>query len=71
LDVGNCAADGGEENMFSKLLVSIVFVPVVLGMLAGRSRQRRGIALRLLALVGAFDVFYLFLLYYLRYRWVG
>ena len=57
--------------MFSKLLVSIVFVPVVLGMWAGRSRQRRGIALRLLAMVVVFDVLYLFLLYYLRFRWVG
>jgi predicted Na+-dependent transporter len=57
--------------MFSKLLVSIVLVPVVLGMVAARSRRRRGVALRLLALVGAYDVLYLFLLYYLRYRWVG
>ncbi len=57
--------------MFAKLLLSIVLVPVVLGMVAARSRRRRSYVVRLLALVGVYDLLYMALLYWLRYRWVG
>jgi hypothetical protein len=57
--------------MFKLLLISIVIVPVLLGMhaAAGRSRQR-GLVL-LLALLLVYDALYLLLLHYLRVRWVG
>jgi hypothetical protein len=57
--------------MFKLLLISIVIVPVLLGMRAargGRGRQRVGL---LLGLVLTYDVFYWLMLYYLRVRWVG
>jgi len=54
----------------SKLfLVSVVFVPVLLGMLAGRSRRLKPGLLRLVLMVLTFDLAYMALLYYLRYRW--
>ena len=56
--------------MFSNLLISFVLVPVVLGMLAARSRGRNK-TLLLLASFGAYNVFYMILLHYLKYRWVG
>jgi hypothetical protein len=57
--------------MFKLLLISIVIVPVLLGMQADRSgRGRHGLGL-LLALVLAYDVAYWLMLYYLRVRWVG
>jgi hypothetical protein len=57
--------------MFKLLLLSIVIVPVLLGMQAATSRrERRGLSL-LLALVLTYDALYLFMLYYLRVRWVG
>jgi hypothetical protein len=57
--------------MFSQFLISIVLAPVVLGMLAARSRRPSHHLMQLLAFVAVYDVLYMFLLYYLRYRWVG
>lgn len=57
--------------MFKWLLISVVIVPVLLGMLAATNRrQRRGLA-QLLVFVLAYNVLYVLLLYYLRRRWVG
>ena len=57
--------------MFKLLLISIVIVPVLLGMQAAASRSRqRGLVL-LLAVLLVYDALYLLLLYYLRVRWVG
>jgi hypothetical protein len=61
----------GERNMFSNLLLSFVIVPVILGVLAGRSRSRGGPFLLLLGTFSAYAVLYMFLLHYLKYRWVG
>jgi hypothetical protein len=56
--------------MFKLFLISIVIVPVLLGLQAARgSSGRRGLFL-LLALTLAYDLLYLFMLYYLRVRWV-
>lgn len=52
------------------LLVTVVFVPVLLGMLAARSRRLGPGLMRLFLMVLAFDVGYMFLLYCLRYRWL-
>ena len=57
--------------MFSQFLISIVIVPVVLGVLVARGRRARQHLPQLLVLFAAFDVLYMLLLYYLRYRWVG
>jgi hypothetical protein len=65
--LGVCRA----KRMFARLLVTIVLIPVVLGIIAAGSRRVRNRFLYLLALVAVFDVLYLFLMYYLRYRWVG
>lgn len=55
--------------MFKLLLISIVIVPVLLGMQAARGRRgRHGL---LFALVLTYDVLYWLMLYYLRVRWVG
>ena len=56
--------------MFKLLLISIVIVPVLLGMQAARGRGRPRVGL-LVGLVLAYDVFYWLMLYYLRVRWVG
>ena len=57
--------------MFKLLLISIVVVPVLLGMqAAARRKGRRGLSL-FLGLVLAYDVFYWLMLYYLRLRWVA
>jgi hypothetical protein len=57
--------------MFKVLLISVVLVPVLIGMLGGRARDgRRGLAL-VLGLFFTYDVLYLLMLYYLRVRWVG
>ena len=56
--------------MFKGLLISIVIVPVLLGVQAATSRRGpRGLPLLLAALV-VYNILYLFLLYYLHYRWV-
>jgi anti-sigma-K factor RskA len=65
-----CRAPSAED-MFKWLLISVVIVPVLLGMLAATSRrQRRGLP-QLLVFVLAYNMFYVVLLYYLRHRWVG
>ena len=57
--------------MFKLLLISVVIVPVFLGMLvASRVGARRGLP-ALIALFLAYDIGFLFMLYYLRLRWVG
>jgi hypothetical protein len=64
-----CGVSSGE-GMFKLLLISIVIVPVLLGMQAATSRSaRRGLFL-LLSLLITFDALYLLLLYCLRVRWV-
>jgi hypothetical protein len=56
--------------MFKLLLISIVMVPVLLGMQTGKSRsERRGLFL-LLGLMLTYDVLYVLMLFYLRVRWV-
>ena len=57
--------------MFKLLLITIVIVPVLLGMwVEARRHRRRGLSL-LLALVLVYDLAYLLMLYYVRIRWVG
>ena len=57
--------------MFKAFLNSIVIMPVLLGLLtAAKGRGRRAVWL-LIALVFAYDLAYLLLLYFLRTRWVG
>jgi hypothetical protein len=57
--------------MFKLLLMSVVFVPVLMGMRAAASRgARRGLSV-LLALDLAYATFYILMLYYLRMRWIG
>ncbi|HXB57376.1 MAG TPA: hypothetical protein VN461_21625 [Vicinamibacteria bacterium] len=56
--------------MFKLLLISIVMVPVLLGMQTAKSRsERRGLSI-LLALMLTYDVLYVLMLFYLRVRWV-
>ncbi len=57
--------------MFKLLLISIVIVPVLLGMQAARGRRGRQRMGLLLGFVLTYDVFYWLMLYYLRIRWVG
>jgi hypothetical protein len=57
--------------MFKTLLMSVVFMPVLLGILAATvGGGRRGLP-RLLVVVLVYDVLYVLMLYFLRYRWVG
>jgi hypothetical protein len=57
--------------MFRQLLLSIVVVPVLLGIQAAKGRRERAGLVRLLALLLTFDVLYWVMLYYVRYRWVS
>jgi hypothetical protein len=57
--------------MFPLLMISIVIVPVLLAVHAGTRRSARLGLLQMLALVLAYDVLYMLMLYYLRFRWVG
>ncbi len=57
--------------MFKNFLVSIVLVPVLLGMYAASTRSMKTGLLTLLGLFFVYDMLYLLTLYYLRYRWVG
>ena len=57
--------------MFKEVLISIVLVPVLLGMQAASGRRMQRSVLLLLSSLLAYDVFYLILLYYLRVRWLG
>lgn len=56
--------------MFKLLLISIVIVPVLLGMYAAtRGSRRRGPVL-LLSLLFVYDLLYFLMLHYLRLRWI-
>jgi hypothetical protein len=57
--------------MFKLLLISIVVMPVWLGMHAATRRSRRRGLLVLLTLLLTYEVLYLVMLYYLRIRWVA
>jgi hypothetical protein len=56
--------------MFALSLISIVLVPVLLGMQAAKNPSRRRGQVLLLALLLTYDVLYVLMLYYLRIRWV-
>jgi len=57
--------------VFKWLLISIVIVPVLLGVHAATSRRGpRGLPVLLGGLL-LYDVLWLFMLYYLNYRWVA
>jgi hypothetical protein len=56
--------------MFTIFLLSIVVLPVLLGMrLAASRKMRRGLAI-LAGLLLTYDVVYVLMLYYLRHRWL-
>lgn len=57
--------------MFKLFLVSLVILPVALGMHAGTLRPERSGLSRLLALLFGYNALYLLILYYLRYRWIS
>lgn len=57
--------------MFKYLLISIVIAPVLLGLTAAAKGRRRSGLQMLLGLLFTYNVLYLVMLYYLRYRWVG
>jgi len=57
--------------MFKLFLLSIVVVPVLLGMRVASSASRRRGLLALAALLLAYDILYVLNLYFLRLRWVG
>jgi hypothetical protein len=57
--------------MFKLILLSVVAVPVLLGMQAARIRDRRQAVAVLAVLVLAYDAFYVLVLLYLRMRWIG
>ena len=57
--------------MFKLFLLSIVVVPVLLGMQAARIRPRSRALAVLAALVLAYDALYVLVLHYLRLRWIG
>ena len=57
--------------MFKLLLISIVIVPVLLGVRAATARRGLRSLPVLLGVVLVYDVLWLFMLYYLHVRWVG
>jgi hypothetical protein len=57
--------------MFKGVLVSVVILPVLLGMAGGRMRRESHGLVLLVGSLFIFDVLYLLLLYYLRVKWVG
>lgn len=60
-----------SDDVFKWLLISIVIVPVLLGMYAATSRRGpRGLPVLLGGLL-LYDVLWLFMLYYLNYRWAA
>lgn len=52
------------------LLLMVIYVPVLLGIFAGRKRRLRPALVRLLLGLLVFYAAYLLVLYLLRYRWV-
>jgi hypothetical protein len=59
-----------QEAMFKWVLISVVLMPVLIGVLSARNKPRTGLVV-LLAVVFLYDVLYVVLMYYLRVRWVG
>ncbi len=57
--------------MFKGVLISVVIVPVLLGMQAASTRRAPQGLLLLLVFLLVYDILYLMLLYYLRVRWLG
>jgi hypothetical protein len=57
--------------MFKALLNAVVIVPVLLGILAARTRGRQLGLVAGVCFTLASAGFYMLFLYYLRYRWVG
>ena len=64
---GSCSNPG----VFKLFLISVVLIPVWLAVRAASGRRGARPLAVLLALVGAYDVSYLLMLYYLHLRWVG
>jgi hypothetical protein len=58
-------------RVFRALLISVVIVPVLLGIVAARRRREQEGVAWLVALVLAYDLFFMVLLYYVHRRWVG
>lgn len=56
--------------MFKALFISVILVPVLLGLLASTARDERRGLIALLALLLAFNALYIVLLYVLQRRWV-
>jgi hypothetical protein len=57
--------------MFKLCIISIVVVPILLGMVTARIRNRHHAWAALVSLVVAYDLVYVALLYYLRFRLIG
>jgi hypothetical protein len=55
--------------MFALLLISIVAVPVLIGIQVARGHDLRRGLVALVALVLIYDVLYMVMLHYLRFRW--
>ena len=55
--------------MFKALLNAVVIVPVLMGILAARTRHRQRGLLQLVAFTLASAVFYMLLMYYLHFKW--
>ena len=55
--------------MFKLLLISIVFAPVLIGAQAARAWDHRRAVVALLVAVLIYDLLYMLMLYYLRFRW--
>jgi hypothetical protein len=62
------AADHPESEMSKAVLMSVLFMPVLVGVLAGKRLGLRGL-LQALAAVFAFDLLYFAFLYYQYFRW--
>jgi hypothetical protein len=56
--------------MFKALLNAVVIVPVLLGILAARTRHRQRGLFQMVVFTLASAVFYMLLMYYLRYKWL-
>jgi hypothetical protein len=57
--------------MFKLLLISIVAVPVLIGIQAAKVRNGQRGGIRALVGVLIYEILYVLMLYYLRIRWVG
>jgi hypothetical protein len=56
--------------MFKSLLISVVIVPVLLGIQTAKTRREGRGLLQLTVCLLAYNLFYMILLYYLRRRWL-